>query len=134
MSGGEKEARSLSVKLRRFALVGIANSAVDFAVFTALVSAAVPALLANLLSWGVAVLFSFAVNSRWTFVRPAAFRPHAAFARFALSGSIISLGSSTLAVAVLPPLTGVVAAKLIGIAVGAALNFFAARWSIESRP
>ncbi|WP_048647895.1 GtrA family protein [Nitratireductor soli] len=124
---------SLPVKLRRFAMVGIANSLIDFAAFSGLVLLAVPPLLANVLAWAVAVVFSFAVNSRWTFVQAETVGRRSSFARFALSGSIISLGSSSLAVLILPPLTGVFAAKLIGIAVGAVLNFFAARWSIEDR-
>ncbi|MCR4268974.1 GtrA family protein [Nitratireductor sp. ZSWI3] len=131
MNAGEP--RTLPVKLQRFAIVGVLNSAIDFAAFTGLVFLDLHPVLANVLAWAVAVVFSFAVNSRWTFVRSERFDLTSAFAKFALSGSIISLGSSTIAVLLLPPLTGVFPAKLIGIAVGAALNFFAARWSIEDR-
>ncbi|WP_367714927.1 GtrA family protein [Nitratireductor sp. GISD-1A_MAKvit] len=114
-------------------MVGVLNTLIDLACFAALVAVSVPALLANFLGWAIAVVFSFAVNSRWTFERGERFSLHRAFAKFAVSGSIISLGSSTLAVYILPPFTGLFAAKLIGIVVGAILNFFAARWSIEDR-
>lgn len=124
---------SLRRKAWRFVIVGILNSAVDFTAFAALTTFAIHPLLANVLAWGVAVIFSFAVNSRWTFERATTFGVRSAFLRFALSGAAISLGSSTLAVVVLPPFTGLLPAKFIGIAVGATLNFFAARWSIEQR-
>ncbi len=128
-----KMERPLLVKLRRFAIVGLMNSAIDFAAFTVLVYLGLAPLMSNLLAWAVAVIFSFAVNSRWTFVRSHKFHLGKAFAKFAFSGSIISLGSSTIAVWLLPPLIGVFPAKIVGIAIGAALNFFAARWSIEDR-
>ncbi|MFC5583663.1 GtrA family protein [Nitratireductor kimnyeongensis] len=125
--------RPVTKKLGRFAIVGLLNTLIDLATFSALVALSFPALVANFLGWGVAVIFSFAVNSRWTFERGERFNLHKAFAKFAVSGSIISLGSSSLAVYFLPPLTGLFAAKLVGIIVGAILNFFAARWSIENR-
>ncbi|WP_292895140.1 MULTISPECIES: GtrA family protein [unclassified Nitratireductor] len=129
----ERDDHPVSTKFGRFAIVGLLNTAIDLASFTALVALGLPALAANFLGWAVAVIFSFAVNSRWTFERAERFNLHRAFAKFAISGSIISLGSSTLAVYLLPPFTGLFAAKLIGIVVGAILNFFAARWSIENR-
>lgn len=125
--------RPFASKLGRFAIVGLLNTVIDLATFSVLVALSVPALLANFLGWSVAVIFSFVANSRWTFERTERFNLHRAFAKFAVSGSIISLGSSTLAVYLLPPFTGLFAAKLIGIVVGAILNFIAARWSIENR-
>lgn len=125
--------RRLSSKAVRFAAVGIANSGIDFAVFTALAWAGIPALIANVLAWAVAVTFSYAVNSRWTFEADEALGKQKSFIRFALSGAAISLGSSSLALVALTPLVGLLPAKLIGIVVGAVLNFFAARWSIEDK-
>lgn len=124
---------SVRGKAWRFAVVGVLNSAVDFIAFAGLVALALQPLVANVLAWAIAVTFSFTVNSRWTFERAETFGIRSAFLRFALSGAAISLGSSTLAVILLPPLTGLLPAKLIGIVVGAVLNFFAARWSIEQR-
>ncbi|MCT8998082.1 GtrA family protein [Chelativorans intermedius] len=125
--------RPLHGKAWRFAVVGVLNSAIDFAAFAALAGLGLWPLLANALAWAIAVTFSFAVNSRWTFERARTLGVRASFARFAVSGAAISLGTSSLAVALLPPLTGLLPAKIIGILVGAVLNFFAARWSIERR-
>ena len=124
---------ALSAKAFRFAVVGIANSGIDFLVFAILAMAGLPALLANLLAWAVAVIFSFAVNSRWTFESTKTLGREKSFLRFALSGAAISLGASSLALVLLTPLIGILPAKLIGIFVGAVLNFFAARWSIEDK-
>src|SRR5690606_31520628 len=93
--------RRLSSKAVRFAAVGIANSGIDFAVFTALAWAGIPALIANVLAWAVAVTFSYAVNSRWTFEADEALGKQKSFIRFALSGAAISLGSSSLALVAL---------------------------------
>jgi len=123
----------LGSKAIRFAAVGIANSGIDFLVFTALAWAGIPALVANVLSWAMAVIFSYAVNSRWTFNAAKTLGKQKSFIRFALSGAVISLGSSSLALVLLTPFVGLLPAKFIGIAVGAVLNFFAARWSIEDK-
>lgn len=125
--------RRLSTKAIRFAAVGIANSGIDLLVFAALAWVGLPALIANVLAWAVAVTFSYAVNSRWTFEADETLGKQKSFIRFALSGAAISLGSSSLALIVLTPLVGMLPAKLIGIIVGAILNFFAARWSIEDK-
>lgn len=124
---------NLPSKAIRFAVVGLANSGIDFLVFVVLATAGFPALLANLLAWAVAVSFSFAVNSRWTFESAGTLRRERSFLRFALSGAAISLGSSSLALVVLAPIIGLVPAKIVGIVVGAVVNFFAARWSIEDK-
>jgi Predicted membrane protein len=125
--------RPLGVKALRFGAVGIANSAVDFLIFTALAWVGLPALVANVIAWAVAVTFSYAVNSRWTFEADQALGKKKSFARFAVSGAAISLGSSSLALILLTDLAGLLPAKIIGIVVGAVINFFAARWSIEDR-
>jgi len=132
MKGSAPPSR-LSTKAIRFAVVGIANSGIDFLVFAVLTWMGLAALLANVLAWAVAVSFSFAVNSRWTFESARNLRREKSFLRFALSGAAISLGSSSLALVLLSPFIGVLPAKLVGIVVGAILNFFAARWSIEDR-
>lgn len=124
---------TLSLKALRFAIVGIANSGIDFLIFAGLAALGLTALIANVIAWGVAVTFSFAINSRWTFDSAKTLRKETSFLRFALSGAAISLGSSTLALLLLTPLVGLLPAKLIGIVIGAILNFFAARWSIEDK-
>lgn len=125
--------RSLPVKALRFGLVGLANSVVDLAVFAAVLAAGAPPLLANLFGWGVAVVFSYLVNSRWSFERSARVGDLRAAARFIGLGALITLGVSSGAIMTLAGAIGVMPAKILGLAVAAVLNFLAARWSIEDR-
>jgi putative flippase GtrA len=53
--------------LGRFAVVGVANTAIDFAVFGLLAVLGVPILLANFVSTSAGMTFSFLVNRSWTF-------------------------------------------------------------------
>jgi len=56
------------IKMAKFALVGIVNTGVDFAIFVLLVYAlGVPAWLAQIVSYGGGVANSFWLNRRWTF-------------------------------------------------------------------
>ena len=125
--------RSLTGKALRFGLVGLANSVVDLAVFTVALWAGVPPLLANIVGWGVAVVFSYVVNSRWSFERSARIGDLRAAARFIGLGALITLGVSSGAIAALAGVVGVMPAKIIGLVVAAVLSFVAARWSIEGR-
>jgi putative flippase GtrA len=125
--------RSLSGKAIRFGLVGLANSVVDLAVFAGALAAGAAPLLANLFGWGVAVVFSYLVNSRWSFERSAKVGDLRAAARFIGLGALITLGVSSGAIAALADVIGVMPAKIVGLAVAAVLNFLAARWSIEGR-
>lgn len=125
--------RSLTGKALRFGLVGLANSVVDLAVFTVALWAGVPPLLANFVGWGVAVVFSYVVNSRWSFERSARIGDLRAAARFIGLGALITLGVSSGAIAALAGVVGVMPAKIIGLVVAAVLSFVAARWSIEGR-
>jgi putative flippase GtrA len=58
--------RNKAEKLR-FALVGGLNTAIDFAVFTALNAAGMSSIGANYISTTTALLFSFAANRKFTF-------------------------------------------------------------------
>jgi len=59
-------------RLVKFAVVGVANTAIDFGVFLLLFYGLGWALLvANTLAWGAGVTNSYLVNSRWTFHDPA---------------------------------------------------------------
>jgi putative flippase GtrA len=125
--------RSLTSKAIRFGLVGIANSLVDLAVFAVVLAAGAAPLLANLVGWGVAVVFSYFLNSRWSFERSTRVGELRAAARFIGLGALITLGVSSGAILALTDFVGVMPAKIIGLAVAAVLNFIAARWSIEDR-
>ncbi|AZO53037.1 MULTISPECIES: GtrA family protein [unclassified Mesorhizobium] len=133
MSGAERPQRSTGSKIARFALVGLANTAIDLAGFSLLLKLHVPPLAANVLSWSVAVIFSFVANGFWSFERNHAIRLHDAFLRFVTAGALISLGVSSLSIALFAGITGVWPAKIGGVIVAAVLNFLAAHWSIEGR-
>ncbi|TIU47838.1 MAG: GtrA family protein [Mesorhizobium sp.] len=133
MSGADRPQRSTGSKIARFALVGLVNTAIDLAGFSLLLKLHVPPLAANVLSWSVAVIFSFVANGFWSFERNHAIRLHDAFLRFVTAGALISLGVSSLSIALFAGITGVWPAKIGGVIVAAVLNFLAARWSIEGR-
>lgn len=124
--------RPLPQRALRFGLIGVANTALDVAVFGAVMQAGGAPLLANLAGWGAGVCLSFWANSRWTF-RAAPTPLPLRFVRFAASGAAVSLLTSTLILAALSGLTGPWPAKALAIAIGAILGFLAARWSIEGR-
>src|SRR5690606_6477680 len=123
----------LSTKALRFIVVGLANSAIDFAVFAGLAWLGIAALLANLLAWAVAVSFSFAVNSRWTFESSEHLARENSFVRFALSGAAISLGSSSLSLILLSRCIAILPPKLVCIIICSVMNIFAARWTIVEK-
>ncbi|MEI9430901.1 GtrA family protein [Mesorhizobium sp. Cs1299R1N3] len=133
MSGGKQPQRSTGSKIVRFALVGLANTAIDLVGFSLLLKLHVPPLSANVVSWSIAVIFSFVANGFWSFERNHAIRLHDAFLRFVTAGALISLGVSSLSIALFAGITGVWPAKIGGVIVAAVLNFLAARWSIEGR-
>lgn len=125
--------RTLGRKMGRFAVVGVANTVIDLAAFSALLWVAVPPLAANVGAWLVAVAFSFTANRFWSFERDRSIPLGRSVFRFVSLGALISLGVSSLFIAALAGWTGVWPAKIAGIVVAAVLNFLAARWSIEGR-
>ena len=125
--------RTLGSKMGRFAVVGVANTVIDLAAFSALLWIAVPPLAANVGAWLVAVAFSFTANRFWSFERDRSIPLGRSVFRFVSLGALISLGVSSLFIAALAGWTGVWPAKIAGIVVAAVLNFLAARWSIEGR-
>lgn len=129
----EERNRPLSSKMLRFGVVGLANSAIDLAVFTVLVWLAVAPLLANLFAWFGAVCFSYAANSRWSFERSAVLGDRRSALRFFTLGAVITLGVSSGAIVALGGIIGILPAKIIGLAIAAVISFVAARWSIEGR-
>ena len=131
MSGADQPHRSTGSKIIRFAIVGLANTAIDLAGFFLLLKLHV--LPANVISWSIAVIFSFVANGFWSFERNQAIRLHDAFLRFVSLGALISLGVSSLSIALFAGIAGVWPAKIGGVIVAAVLNFLAARWSIEGR-
>ena len=125
--------RTLGSKMGRFAVVGVANTVIDLAAFSALLWIAVPPLAANVGAWLVAVAFSFTANRFWSFERDRSIPLGRSVFRFVSLGALISLGVSSLFIAALAGWICVWPAKIAGIVVAAVLNFLAARWSIEGR-
>jgi putative flippase GtrA len=80
----------------KFNLVGLLNTALDFAVFTLLTWLGVYYILAQCLSYGVGMLNSYTLNKYWTFAQKGRFEPKQAI-RFAL----LNLGSLLLSLALL---------------------------------
>lgn len=109
------------------------NATVDMAIFTALLWLGAWPQVANLCGWTTAVLFSYFVNSRWTFARNESVSRLVSFLRFVSLGALITLGASSGAIAILSQWIEPWPAKVVGLLIAAVLNFFAARWAIEDR-
>jgi putative flippase GtrA len=73
--------RRESLRIARFCVVGIANSAVTLAVFAALSAVGCPAPPASAIGFAAGAVNSFLLNRRWTFADLAV--AHRAFWRFA---------------------------------------------------
>ncbi len=109
-----------------FGMVGVFNTAIDFALYgVALVFGAAPA-LANIIAFGGANPISYALNGKVTF------RDRAGPARLSWQGyakfcaaHLLSLAISTGLIYWLAPMIGALAAKLLAIAVTLFINFFA---------
>lgn len=130
---GNAAPRSIQSKAGRFIAVGLLNTVIDLAVFAFALWAGAAPLLANICAWAVAVSFSYALNSRWSFERTENLSETKSALRFVSLGALISLGVSSGVIAVLAGWIGVWPAKIIGVVLAAILNFVAARWSIEDK-
>ena len=87
--------RAIALKAASFALVGVFNTAVDFSIFwTAATFLHWPLVPANVVAWLVAVSFSYAMNSLFTFGpelgRILRWRDYAAFAASGVAGMVAS--------------------------------------------
>jgi len=116
--------RALPLKAASFAAIGVVNTVIDFAVFwTAVTVLLWPLVPANMLAWAVAVTCSYVMNSYITFGpesgRILRWRDYLAFAASGVAGMVAST-AALLALAYVMPL---LAAKLVSILVGFAVNF-----------
>ena len=129
---------------RRYLLVGLANTALDLALFTLLaVAVGAPVVLANVVSTVVVMTLSFFVNRAWVFrAESAGFSAYAGFVAVTLfSGlvlqSLVILGVLAAAGSLVPGLSDALAepgAKLVAMAVGMVSNFLGYRWVFTGRP
>jgi putative flippase GtrA len=116
--------RAVALKAISFAFVGVVNTAIDFSIFwTAAQVFEWPLVPANVLSWLVAVSFSYAMNSFTTFGpesgRVLRWRDYFTFAASGIAGMV----SSTATLFVLSYVMPLVGAKLVSIAVSFVVNF-----------
>src|SRR5258708_30692748 len=116
--------RATVLKAMSFALVGVVNSAVDFSVFALAYSYFdLPIIVANVLSWCVAVSGSYVMNSLTTFAHESGRELRAkAYARFALSQAA-GLVANTTTVVVASYFMPVLVGQVLAIGVSFLVNF-----------
>ena len=116
--------RAIVLKAMSFALVGVVNSAVDFGVFALAYSYFDrPIILANVLSWCVAVSGSYVMNSLTTFAHESGRELSAkAYFSFALS-QVAGLVANTTTVVVASYFIPVLIGKVLAIGVSFLVNF-----------
>lgn len=116
--------RALALKALSFAVIGLANSAVDFAVFSlAYYVLGLPIVLANVMAWAVAVSGSYVMNSLTTFARESGrelrLKSYASFALSQVAGLIANTATVLVASYFMPVLVG----KLLAIGASFLVNF-----------
>jgi putative flippase GtrA len=123
--------RLMAAKIASFATIGLANTAIDFGVFTfAYKFLEIPLVPANVLSWLVAVSGSYVMNSLITFHAESGRALHfRGYLTFVASG-ILGVVASTAALVALSTLMPVIAAKLGSIAVAFVVNFAMAHFVV----
>lgn len=114
-----------------FALVGVANTIVDFSIYGACVVLGVPPALANIIAFAAANPFSYAVNARVTFRNGAGPAPmsFSGYGKFC-AAHLLSLAISTGLVFWFAPLIGPFLAKAFAIAVTVFINYFASAFLV----
>ena len=125
--------RALLLKVVSFAAVGVVNSMIDFGVFWIAVQYfGAPLVVANMLSWLVAVSNSYVLNSFITFARETNrelhWRTYATFLGSGLAGLIVNTTVLVIAVGLMPraiadPVLQLAAAKACAIAASFLVNF-----------
>jgi putative flippase GtrA len=116
--------RALALKAISFAFVGVVNTAIDFSIFWTTAKILMwPLVPANMLSWLVAVSFSYVMNSFTTFGpesgRVLRWRDYLTFVASGVAGMV----TSTATLFALSYFVHLLAAKLVSIAVSFVVNF-----------
>jgi putative flippase GtrA len=107
----------------KFGVVGVANTVLDLALFSALTFGAhFPAPLANLVSYSSGIALSFWMNRSWTFRDRAARATSRQLAIFVM-GNLVGLTISTTVIALLLKYIGPLAAKIVSVAASFLWNF-----------
>jgi len=116
--------RALALKAASFALVGVLNTAIDFSIFWTTAKFLMwPLVPANVLSWLVAVSFSYTMNSFITFGpetgRVLRRRDYLTFVASGVAGMV----ASTATLFLLSYVVNLLVAKLVSIGVSFVVNF-----------
>jgi len=123
-AGNERLGRLGLPMIGRFAVVGIANTLADIAIFAGLTALGLVPALANLFSYSCGIALSYALNRRWTFRAQGSPQRMVKFALAMIAG----LGLSTLLVAILATILPAVIAKILTVPVVFVWNFLLARY------
>jgi putative flippase GtrA len=121
------------LKAVSFGAIGVINTAIDFGVFwLAAQTLGLPVILANVLSWAVAVSASYTMNSSITFARESGrkltWRAYFTFAASGIVGLVANTATVLIALAYLPlvianPAYQLAAAKGCAVLVSFVVNF-----------
>jgi putative flippase GtrA len=116
--------RAIVLKAVSFAIVGLVNSAADFAVFSfAYYYLALPIVTANVIAWAVAVTGSYVMNSLTTFARESKRElTMKAYAGFAIS-QVAGLVANTVTVVIASYFMPVLIGKVLAIGASFLVNF-----------
>jgi len=109
----------------RFGLVGVSNTAVDFAVFFLLTAAGAKAAVAQAVAYGAGVINSYIWNRRWTFQMRQKANIGELFRFLVVNG--LSLGVSLVVLLVAEPFEPLWFAKGAATMAGMAVNFIGSR-------
>ncbi len=112
------------VKFQKYGLIGVANTGIDFIIYSFLVSfMGVMAILAHMMAWAVVVQFSYLMNGFYTFNqnKKQVFRAKL-WLKFILS-NIFTLAFSSLILYLFLPLWGNYGAKIAAIIAGYMVGF-----------
>jgi len=121
-------------KMSSFAVIGVVNTLVDFAVFVFAVKVLALALVpANVVAWSIAVSGSYVLNSLTTFAaesgRKLSLRAYLTF----LASGVVGLIANTTALVLASYVVPVLVAKLIAIGVSFLVNFTLSHFVVFGR-
>jgi putative flippase GtrA len=118
------------MEIARFALIGCANTLIDFSVFwLGARRMGFPIVIANVTAWLVAFTFSYLVNGRFTFRRGWNVLLNIRYYCRVAVGNLLSLVLATTILLIAASHMPLAFAKLLSIAVGFAVNFVATKYT-----
>ncbi len=116
------------IKVIRFGMVGVVNTAIDLVLFTLLVQGArLPVVPANILSYGAGILNSFLMNRAWTFNDRSRGRLFLRSLLLFIGINLLGLAFSTLLVGLFSQIMNPILAKALSVPLVFVWNFLASR-------